>query len=309
MPDPSPHTDIKTTGWIAKLPQTWQPYALLMRLDRPIGTWLLLFPAWWSILLSSHALSIEITLKTMILFALGAVLMRGAGCVINDLWDRDFDRLVERTKLRPLACGTVSPRSAMIFLCGLLVVSLGILVQFNLVTIMLGAVSLIPVILYPLAKRVTWYPQFILGLTFNIGAIMGASAITGTIPLYAIFLYIGGIFWTLGYDTIYAQQDIEDDAVIGVKSTAQKLSKHLKSWVGGFYAAAYLFFVPAIWLAAPHSASLPLYIVPLGICAAHLGWQVHGWTLHDPASCLKIFRANFWFGALMAVACGLVIMS
>lgn len=308
MPDPSPHTDIKTTGWIAKLPQTWQPYALLMRLDRPIGTWLLLFPAWWSILLSSHALSIEITLKTMILFALGAVLMRGAGCVINDLWDRDFDRLVERTKLRPLARGTVSPRSALIFLCGLLVVSLGILVQFNLLTIMLGAASLIPVILYPLAKRVTWYPQFILGLTFNIGAIMGASAITGTIPLYAIFLYIGGILWTLGYDTIYAQQDIEDDAVIGVKSTAQKLSKHLKFWVGGFYAAAYLFFVPAIWLAAPHSASLPLYIVPLGICAAHLAWQVHGWILHDPASCLKIFRSNVWFGWLLLASCSLMLI-
>ncbi|MBL8638765.1 MAG: 4-hydroxybenzoate octaprenyltransferase [Alphaproteobacteria bacterium] len=308
MSNPTPHTDIKAKGWIARLPQSWQPYALLMRLDRPIGTWLLLFPAWWSILLSSQALSIETTLKTMILFALGAVIMRGAGCVINDLWDRDFDRMVERTKLRPLARGTISPLHAMIFLCGLLFVSLGILLQFNLLTITLGVLSLIPVILYPLAKRVTWYPQFILGLTFNIGAFMGASAITGTIPLYALFLYIGGIFWTLGYDTIYAQQDIDDDAVIGVKSTALKLSKHLKSWVGGFYTAAYVFFALALCMAAPHSASIPLFIAPLAMCAAHLAWQVLGWTLHDPASCLKIFRSNVWFGWLLLASCSLMLI-
>lgn len=293
------HTDILVTSWIHKLPQSWQPYVLLMRLDRPIGVWLLLFPAWWSTILSSRNLDYPQPLKTMILFTLGAVLMRGAGCIINDLWDKEIDAKVERTSSRPLASGMISPFRSIIFLGALLSMSLAIVLQFNYLTILIGVLSLIPVTLYPLAKRITWYPQFALGLTFNIGALMGATAATGNLPTFAWLLYIGGIFWTLGYDTIYAQQDVADDAKIGVKSTALKFAEHIKSYVAGFFILAFLFFFSAGLSNLSSTHSLMLYCVISIFCASHLIWQIVKWNVQDPSSSLIIFRSNFWFATML----------
>ncbi|HOO50274.1 MAG TPA: 4-hydroxybenzoate octaprenyltransferase [Alphaproteobacteria bacterium] len=298
MTAPTPHTDIVATGWIKYLPVSIKPYAFLMRLDRPIGIWLLLLPSLWAIFLSPTA-SLDIqTAKTVCLFALGAILMRGAGCIINDLWDKDFDKAVERTKNRPLASGAISTRNAVLFLGVLLSLSLVILTQFNLYTVILGVLSLIPVILYPAAKRVTWYPQAVLGLTFNIGALMGATAMSdGAPPTYSWALYVAGLFWTLAYDTIYAQQDMADDALIGIKSTALKFGTHIKSYVGLFYCmTAYFIYLSTFLAHMPISSGICILF-----CCSHLLWQYVSWNNEDPASSLLIFKSNKDFGLLIAL--------
>ncbi len=293
------HTDINRKGWIAKLPVRMQLFAILMRLDRPIGTWLLLLPGWWAIALSSGGLlrMNREDIYLLILFGVGAVVMRGAGCIVNDLWDRDFDRAVARTKLRPLASGAVTVKQALAFLVVLLLIGFFILIQMPLVAILLGIMTLPLIVSYPLMKRVTWWPQFFLGITFNAGALIGWAAVTGAVSLPALFLYLGGILWTLGYDTIYAHQDKNDDALIGVKSTARRLGAASRRWVAGFYAVGFILMAVAYLLA---DVGLSGGLLLAG--AAHLAWQVRSWDMNDPASSLLIFKSNRDFGLLMLLA-------
>lgn len=296
---PASHTDVVSTGWVRHMPTAVRPYLLLMRLDRPIGTWLLLLPGWWAIIAGAGGLSqiMPHHWETLALFGLGAIIMRGAGCVINDLWDRDFDRQVERTKSRPLAAGTISPRAAYIFLAILLLLGLLILMQFNTLTILIGCLSLIPVVLYPLAKRVTGYPQAVLGLTFNIGALMGAAAVTETLPLWAMLLYAAGFFWTMGYDTIYAHQDKSDDALIGVRSTALTFGTCSTTYIAVFYTLTALL----IFMAGFVMELGPVFYLFWAISTGHLLRQIYLWQMDDPANCLNHFRSNRDFGFLIAL--------
>ena len=289
-------TDITRQSWIEQhTPASWGPYIRLARLDRPIGTWLLLLPCWWSMLLARpDALA---GVKYGLLFALGAVLMRGAGCTLNDWLDRDLDAKVARTRTRPLPAGEVSSRQALVFLGGQLLLSLGVLVQFNWVSIGLGVASLGLVFPYPLMKRLTWWPQAFLGLTFNWGALMGWSAITGQISLASLCLYGGGVMWTLGYDTIYAHQDRDDDALIGVRSTARRLGDQSRIWVAGFYGLAV-----AAWVVAGVLAEAgPGWFGGLLLAAILLGRQVTGLDIMDAGNCLARFRDNRLVGFVLVV--------
>ncbi|WP_207478112.1 4-hydroxybenzoate octaprenyltransferase [Arenibaculum pallidiluteum] len=291
------HTDIVRGDWIDRYaPAGWRPYMRLARLDRPIGTWLLLFPGWWSIALAVEGWP---DLRLMTLFGLGAVVMRGAGCVVNDILDRDFDARVERTRGRPIPSGQVSVRQALAFLAFLLLLGLAVLLQLRPAAIGLGVLSLALVFTYPLMKRITWWPQAFLGLTFNWGALMGWASVTGGLELPALVLYAAGIVWTLGYDTIYAHQDKEDDARIGVKSTALRLGAASRPWVAGFYAAT-----AAGLVLTGQAAGLagPWWLPLMAIAAAQLAWQVAGWRPDDPADCLLRFRSNRWFGWLVLAA-------
>ncbi len=293
------HTDINRKGWISYLPQRMQAFAILMRLDRPIGTWLLLLPGWWAIVLASGGITQmnAYDMRLFFLFGIGAVIMRGAGCIINDLWDRDFDRAVERTRSRPLAAGTVSVRAALAFLCLLLFLGLCILLQMGFVAILLGILTLPLIVSYPLMKRVTWWPQFFLGITFNSGALIGWAAVTGAVGLPALLIYLGGILWTLGYDTVYAHQDKDDDALIGVKSTARKFGDGSKTWITGFYAGAFILISAGYLLGGAGWSSLFLLLA-----AFQLVWQVRTWNMNDPASSLAIFRSNRDFGLILLLA-------
>ncbi len=295
------HTDIKENSFWRRLPGMLSPYALLIRLDRPIGTWLLLLPALWAITLAAgglNALDPHI-LSIIALFSVGAVLMRGAGCVINDLWDIKFDRQVERTRQRPLASGALRPWQAVALLLALLLCGLVILFQFSLVTILLGFLAMPLIVIYPLMKRVTWWPQAFLGVTFNLGALMGWGAVTDVIEPAALCLYAAGIFWTLGYDTVYAHQDKEDDALIGVRSSARKLGDKSKIWVAGFYALAIIMLL----LAGVFAHASWLYFAFLLLGAIFLGWQTRGWNMDDPADCLKRFKSSRDFGLIILAGC------
>ena len=290
------HSDIRAGDWIDRyMPKRVRPYARLMRLDRPIGTWLLLWPCWWGLALASDGFP---SLPLLFLFALGALVMRGAGCAINDLYDRDIDKRVERTRTRPLASGELSPFQALLFIFVLLLIGLAILLCLNRFTFILGCCSLILVATYPLAKRVTWWPQFVLGLAFNWGALMGGSAVTGGLSLPLSFLYIGGIFWTLGYDTIYAHQDKRDDELVGVKSLARYLGDESRPWIAGFTAAA-LFFMG---LAGYAGGLSPAFYWGMCIAALHAVWHLVRWRMEDPASCLAVFRSNRDFGLIVFLA-------
>jgi 4-hydroxybenzoate polyprenyltransferase len=293
------HTDIKRLDWIEGiLPAPLRPYAYLMRIDRPIGIWLLLLPGLWGIFLA-YGNNVAIISPTWYcaLFALGAIIMRGAGCVINDLWDRDLDKMVARTRARPIASGEISAKNALIFLATLLLIGFAILLQFNVNTVFLGILTFPLIVAYPLMKRITWWPQAFLGITFNFGALMGWCAVAGTLNTPAFMLYLGGMFWTLGYDTIYAHQDKEDDLMAGIKSTALKFGAHSKYWIGGFYTATSLCLFTAILLAKGLFPAL-LVILP----CLHLLWQVRTWDTSSPASALTIFKSNRDFGVLVAMA-------
>ena len=289
-------SDIPRGGWIDRfVPRSVRPYARLARLDRPIGTWLLLFPCWWSIALASPAPLSPATLWLFALFGIGALVMRGAGCTYNDICDRDFDARVERTRDRPLPSGEVSVRQAVAFLASLLLVGLAILGSLNGYAIVVGAASLVLVFTYPLMKRVTFWPQFVLGLTFNWGAFLGWAAVRGELGWAPALLYIGGIFWTLGYDTIYAHQDRRDDVGAGVKSSARALGLGSKPWLMAFYVAAIVVFA-----AAGHAAGMawPFY-AGLALAAVQLAWQVASVDIDNPKDCLAKFRSNRLFGWLM----------
>lgn len=298
------HTDINTKGWLARMPAALHPYLLLMRLDRPIGTWLLLLPGWWAIMLAAGgAVSLNASdIQLLVLFGVGAIVMRGAGCVINDIWDRDLDKKVERTQGRPLAAGTISVRAAILFLCALLLLGLTILLQMNIVAVLLGVLSLVLVVTYPLMKRVTWWPQAFLGLTFNFGALIGWAAVTGIVGLPALCLYAAGFFWTLGYDTIYAHQDVEDDMRIGIKSTALRLGQRSRIWIARFYSMSWVLLVLAFVLSGAGLLSL----LALAVAGWHLRWQLKHWDIADATSSLAIFRSNRNYGLLVFAATALM---
>jgi len=283
-------SDIPRNGWVERLlPRALQGYARLARLDRPIGTWLLLFPCWWSIALVSPSAWL------FALFGLGAVLMRGAGCTFNDIVDRDFDAAVARTADRPIPSGQVTAKQAATFMALQLALSFVILLQLAPTAIWLGVASLALVFTYPLMKRVTWWPQFFLGLAFNWGALMGYAAAADALAPAAVLLYIGGIFWTLGYDTIYAHQDKEDDALIGVKSSALRLGGATRAALYAFYAAAI-----ALFSGAGFAAERDLvYFAFLGAGAVQLFWQAARGDFENPADCLAKFKSNRLFGWLM----------
>lgn len=291
-----PHTDIAANDWIDQwLPKGWRPYARLMRLDRPIGTWLLFLPCCWSVALASEG---GMSWWYLLLFGVGSLLMRGAGCAINDMWDRDLDKQVERTKTRPLAAGDITIKQAAVFTASLFAISLYLLLQFNLTTICVGLSSVVLIILYPLAKRITWWPQLVLGLTFNWGALMGWSAVRGTIEWPAVLLYIAGVFWTLAYDTIYAHQDKDDDRKVGIKSLALYLGDGSRLWISGFFDLFFISLIAAGWLM---DLSLWFY-VGIGVGYAHAIWQVLTWLEDDPASSLNMFKSNRDFGLIIFAA-------
>jgi 4-hydroxybenzoate polyprenyltransferase len=290
------HTDIVATGWVARLPRPWQPYLLLARVDRPIGTWLLFLPGLWGILLV-RAPAAE-TIRLVTLFAVGSLVMRAAGCVVNDLWDRDIDRKVTRTIGRPLASGALHPRHALTFLVALLVAGLAILLQLNLLSQALGVASLLLVGVYPLAKRITWWPQLMMGFTFGYGAPMGYASASDRIDAAWFALYAAAILWDLGFDTIYAHQDREDDALVGVHSTARLFGERTRPFLAACYAAAIAMLALAGWLAAIGPWFYPALILP----AALLARQVIALDIDDPALCLRLFRANRGVGLAAALA-------
>ncbi len=291
-------TDMPVRSWADRLlPPPARPYARLMRLDRPIGTWLLLFPGWWSVALAFDTLrwrwdSLGWFLWLMALFGVGALLMRGAGCTWNDIVDRDFDARVERTRSRPIPSGQISVRQALFFMALQMSVALAILLQFNRFAVGVGAFSLVVVFIYPLMKRWTYWPQIVLGMAFNWGALLGWAAVRGDLNWTPVFLYVAGMFWTLGYDTIYAHQDKEDDILIGIKSTALKLRERTRPLLWGFYALALVLIAAAGW-----SDGLGLFFwIGLGFGALQLAWQAGRVNIDDPADCLRKFKSNRVFG-------------
>ena len=310
--------DAVTATWVDRsAPVGMRPYLRRMRADRPIGVWLLLWPCWWSILMAvphgasetalgdtAYALGI---LYLMALFAVGSIVMRGAGCTYNDIVDRDIDAKVARTAGRPLPSGQISVREAVVFLVALLLAGLAVLLSLNSFSVWLGAASLVPVAIYPFMKRITDWPQAFLGFTFNWGALLGWSAVTGGLALAPLLLFAGCLFWTLGYDTIYAHQDKDDDALIGVRSTARLFGAATKSWVAAFYGLAFLLLVAAGLVAG---LSL-IFLIGMLVVGAHLAWQVLRLDISSADSCLAVFRSNRELGLLMftAICAGIISLS
>jgi 4-hydroxybenzoate polyprenyltransferase len=289
-------SDILADHWaLRRAPGPIRPYLRLARIDRPIGTWLLLFPCWWSLSLAASAGYRPPDLRLIGLFALGALIMRGAGCTYNDIVDREIDARVARTAGRPIPSGQVSLAQAVAFLAALLAIGLAVLLQFNDFAVVLGLASIALVLAYPFMKRVTYWPQAWLGLAFNWGALMGWAAATGGLGAPAIWLYAGGIAWTLGYDTIYAHQDKEDDALIGVKSTALRLGASTKPWLAVFFGLAVAGLAAA---GAAAGLSWPFYLGLAGV-AAQFAWQVASLDIDDPAGCLTRFRSNRYTGWIL----------
>jgi 4-hydroxybenzoate polyprenyltransferase len=286
-----------TGNWVDMHAPVWsQPYLRLARLDRPIGSWLLLLPCWWSAALAS-ALAHDVSRLPLIivLFFAGAFAMRGAGCTWNDITDRDLDAKVERTRSRPIPVGQVGVRQALAFLVAQALIGLAVLLQFNRFAIATGIASLAIVAVYPFMKRVTWWPQVVLGLAFSWGALMGFAVVLGQIGATALFLYAGSIAWVVGYDTIYAHQDTEDDALIGVKSTARLFGERTHRALVVFYGLAVILIGVAMWLAGA------TFLAWAGLIAfaIHLGWQIGRLRINDPVLCLRIFKSNRDAGLLL----------
>ena len=279
-------SDIVFGNWIDRLvPGAARPYLRLARVDRPIGTWLLLFPCWWSVALAAPGWPDPWLLA---LFAVGSVVMRGAGCTVNDIIDRDFDARVARTAARPIPSGAVSLKGAVVFVVVQLAAGVLVLVQFNTFAILVGAASLPFIFTYPFMKRVTYWPQLALGLIFNWGALLGWAAVQGELGPPALALYAAGIFWTLGYDTIYAHQDKADDVVIGLRSSALRLGEATRSWLFVFYGAAVALMALAGFLAA---LAWPFYVA-LALAAGQLAWQAARVNTDDARDCLAKFKSN-----------------
>jgi 4-hydroxybenzoate polyprenyltransferase len=278
-----------TGNWVDLFAPAWaRPYLRLARLDRPIGSWLLLMPCWWSVGLAAVRAGTNINLWHVVLFFIGAFAMRGAGCTWNDIVDRDLDARVERTRSRPIPSGQVSVASAAAFLVLQALVGLAVLLQFNRFTIGVGFASLAVVAIYPFMKRITYWPQIVLGLAFSWGALMGWPATFARLDPPAFLLYAGAIAWVIGYDTIYAHQDREDDALIGIKSTALLFRERTKPMLALFYALAVVLMALAGW-----SAGGGIWFA-LGLLAfaAHLAWQVSRLDIDDPVNCLRVFKSN-----------------
>ncbi|MCR4283647.1 MAG: 4-hydroxybenzoate octaprenyltransferase [Bauldia sp.] len=279
------------------IPVAWRPYARMARLERPIGWWLLLWPCWWSSALATDALGAWPNLWHLVLFLVGAVAMRGAGCTYNDIVDRDLDAEVARTRSRPIPSGRVTVRQARIFLVAQALVGLLVLLQFNWFTVALGVLSLLTIAIYPFLKRITYWPQLGLGIAFSWGALMGWAAIFGRLDLAPVLLYLGAVLWTIGYDTIYAHQDKEDDALIGVRSTARLFGERTKPMLTLFYAGATVLFTAAFVSAG---AGIAAYL-GLTLGALHLLWQVRTLDISDPDNCLRLFRSNRDYGGIVFV--------
>ena len=302
------YTDIQAETWFDHVLPAWtRPYTRLMRLDRPIGAYLLFIPGLWAVLLAAqHNPDTSLWRVVWVIGLLfgGSIIMRGAGCVINDMWDRDLDRKVERTQGRPLASGVVSMKQAFLFLGMLLILGLLILLQMKPLGMLLGVVSLVPVVLYPLAKRVTDYPQAVLGLTFNFGALIGWAAIAGSFQWPMILLYFGCIAWTFGYDTIYAHQDKTDDAVIGVRSTALKFGDNSKPVIWVSYAVALLFWSGCLFVIET-GVGFWLGLAGMIAAGARMILKVHHTNLDDPADNLRTFKGEpvtgWLFGSALAL--------
>ncbi|MEN3951009.1 4-hydroxybenzoate octaprenyltransferase [Iodidimonas sp. SYSU 1G8] len=296
--------DAVPDGWVDRwLPADLRPWARLMRLDRPVGAWLLLWPCWWSTVLAAGAAEVRPwdmrVLAPLAAFAAGALVMRAAGCAVNDIWDRDIDGKVARTAGRPIASGAISVTGALTLVAALGLLGLAILLSFNAPTIVVAIASLPLVVLYPLAKRVTHWPQAVLGIVFNWGALLGWTAVTGDYPGWpAAALYAGCFFWTLGYDTIYAHQDREDDIKAGVRSSALALGCNTAPALAVFYGLAVLSWGSAGWL----TGAGPVFYAGLALAAAHFAWQIRRLDIDDPANCLGLFRSNIRFGWIVFAA-------
>ncbi|CAD1472281.1 unnamed protein product [Heterotrigona itama] len=276
-------------------PPKIKPYLKLIRLDRPIGSWLLFWPCGWSIAMAAAPGTLP-DLKLLTLFGTGAFIMRGAGCIINDMWDQDIDGMVARTKDRPLVTREISPLQSLIFLGSQLTLGLLVLLQLNLYSIILGASSLVLVIIYPVMKRVTYWPQLILGMTFNWGALLGWSAVHGSCNWSVCLpLYIAGICWTLLYDTIYAHQDKVDDIIVGIKSTALKFEDKTKFYLSGFS----IVMITGLLTSGILSTQTWPYYTALGLVSTHLGNQIYSLNINNPADCAKKFISNHKIGMIL----------
>lgn len=297
-----PVADAAPRNWVDRLaPEFMRPYLRLGRFDRPIGIWLLLFPCWWSQTLAEVERGQPYpSVWYLLLFAIGATAMRAAGCAFNDYVDRDIDAQVERTASRPIPSGQIEPEYALVFAVTCALVGLLVLLNFNWFTIALCISSILLVLLYPFAKRFTNYPQIMLGLAFNWGALAGWAAVKGSLGLPPLLLYAGCIAWTVGYDTIYAHQDKEDDALLGLGSTALTFGENTVSFVGALYAIAVVFWLAAGALAGTHL----IYFLAVVLVSLQLSWQVSTLVTNDPANCLRRFRSNRDVG--VAVFLGLV---
>ena len=295
-------TDALPASWVEHAPPWIRPWARLARLDRPIGTWLLFWPCAFGLLLGAAADERRFLqwhdVYFVVLFAIGSLVMRGAGCTFNDIVDRKIDAQVARTRARPIPSGAVSVTGAVVFLILQCLAGLAVLLQFNWFAVGLGASSLLLVAAYPFMKRITWWPQAWLGLTFNWGALLGFAAQTGRLDVADGMLYAGLFFWTLGYDTIYALQDKADDELIGVKSTARLFGTAARQWVLRFYAVGFTLILAAGFT---EHTGWPFAFAML-LAGAHLLWQVKRLDIDDPANCLTIFRSNRETGALIALA-------
>jgi 4-hydroxybenzoate polyprenyltransferase len=288
--------DSERRGLIGILPRAARPYASLMRLDRPIGVWLLFWPCAWSVALAGMGVEGP---ALILWLGLGAFAMRSAGCVYNDIVDRDLDAKVERTRLRPLASGRISPKGAWALLAALSLIGLLVLLQLRPLAQAISLASIVLVAAYPFMKRITWWPQAWLGLVFSWGALVGWPAVEGEIGTPALLLYAGSIFWVIGYDTIYALQDREDDALVGVKSSALALGRHARAGVALCYASAILCWAAAIWTLRPQGLAVAA-LLPM---ALHLFWQAATLRVEDGADALAKFRSNRFAGFLMFLAC------
>ena len=303
MQDPAPTpdgqvADANKDNWVDRYaPKAARPYLRLSRADRPIGTWLLLIPCWWGLSLSMLNTQSASWGDAWIAFgcAIGAWLMRGAGCTWNDITDRDFDGQVERTRSRPIPAGQVSVRGALVWLCIQALLAFCILLTFNVAAIKLGVLALLPVAIYPFAKRFTWWPQVFLGIAFNWGALLAWTAHSGQLDAPAVVLYLAGIAWTLFYDTIYAHQDTEDDALIGIKSTARLFGEKTVSWLRRFLMAAVGLMGIAVIFALIDTDNVLALVVALGgpwAMGWHMAWQLRGFDTENNTKLLQLFRAN-----------------
>ena len=293
--------DAVRTSWVHRLlPVGMWPYAQLARWERPIGWWLLMWPCWWSIGMAQASPLVPPVgwlefAGWLGLFMAGAIAMRGAGCTYNDLVDQEIDEKVARTRSRPLPSGRATRRGAVLFLGVQALAGLLILLQFNWTCIGLGVLSLTTVAIYPYMKRITWWPQLFLGLAFSWGALMGWPAISGALAWPPVMLYLGSILWVIGYDTIYAHQDLEDDALVGVKSTARLFAERSRMAIAALFAGSLVLFA-ASWLAA--GLAWPGWLGLIG-GACHLAWQLVKLDTGDPAMCLALFKSNSHFGWIM----------
>jgi 4-hydroxybenzoate polyprenyltransferase len=282
-----------TGNWVDRSAPAWtRPYLRLARLDRPIGSWLLLIPCWWSVGLAAvyagPRLDPRVALWHIVLFFVGAFAMRGAGCTWNDIVDRDLDARVERTRSRPIPSGQVTVLAAAVYLVLQALVGLAVLLQFNRFTVGVGFTSLAIVAVYPFMKRITFWPQIVLGLAFSWGALMGWPAAFGRLDPPTYLLYAGAICWVIGYDTIYAHQDREDDALIGIKSTARLFGERTKPVLALFYVLAVVLLALAGWSAGGGL----VFALALAVFALHLAWQIRRLDINDPVNCLAVFKSN-----------------